>query len=477
MAQEARDREILLGSLSAIRRFPEEVLSIIFQAYVLDHGGSPWTLTQVSSLFRKAAFTSRSVSAQLPTVLCLWPPRKIWVKVELRHGDVLDPNMRNQSGREICTNASQLRLALGRSGTAPLDIKFSSFDVDMAREIVKTRERWWIFNLNNKLWDHQLLQWLFTETQLPIPLESVVLIGLAHRDYVQQWLNVAQPGGLDLKKPCDLVGLTAQSWSRNLRVLSIQDPLVSLHIPEILTRTASGLTHLSLTRVQLQLELMPSSIACPNLLDLLLIDVNAWWQFGSPRLRTLTLYPTCSMPEFIGVSYPSLKKLVYSAQKSLIPPGCIFAPALESLTLQWVSLAPGRLFTSVIPGWFQGSSNMRLRHLSIRGCSVPYKEFIESLYLLSHLEVLRIIDTLLPVSFFRALGSPGSSRNGVLCPALQDLMVDFSLGKSNMVKETLVAAFEDVVKLREKMLVKFRVDWPTKWKVAPTFFVGIVGTS
>ena len=62
MAQEARDREILLGSLSAIRRIPEDVLSLIFQAYVLDHGGSPWILTQVSFLFRKAAFASHCVS-------------------------------------------------------------------------------------------------------------------------------------------------------------------------------------------------------------------------------------------------------------------------------------------------------------------------------------------------------------------------------------------------------------------------------
>jgi hypothetical protein len=392
------------------------------------------------------------------------------VKLQLRHGAFLDPNLRNTSGREICTNVSQLRLALARSGTEPLDVEFCGFDVEMASEIVKERGRWGYFFLNTQHWDHQLVQWLFTETQLPMPLESVVLIGLVHRDYVQHWLNLAQPARLRLKTPCDLVGLTARSWSMRLRTLEIQDPQAPLHIPEILTVTAPRLTYLSLSRVQLQLELMPYSIACPDLLELRLIDVNAWWQFESPKLRTLTLYPTRDMPERMGVSYPNLRKLVYSAQKSMIPPGSIFAPALESLTLQYVSLAPGRLFSSVAPGWFQASSDMCIRQLFIKGCSVPYKELIESLYFLKHLEFLRIVDTSLPVSFFKALGSSASSRYGVLCPALRDMMVDFSQCKG-MVRETLVAAFEDIAKLREKTLVRLYVHWPVKWKSAPTSFV------
>jgi len=58
IAREARDREILIGSLSAVRQLPVEVLSLIFCAYVLENGGSPWPLTRVSSLFRRAVFAS-----------------------------------------------------------------------------------------------------------------------------------------------------------------------------------------------------------------------------------------------------------------------------------------------------------------------------------------------------------------------------------------------------------------------------------
>jgi len=398
-------------------------------------------------------------------------PSKIWTKIHLRHGVDLEPSRRNECGRENCTNVSQLRMALTRSGAAPLDVEISGFDMDMAREIVKERHRWATLSLTTQQWDHQLLQWLLTETQLPIPVESVVLDGVYHRDYIQRWLSLAQPVNLDLKRPNELVGFTAPSWSARLRVLELHEPAVPFHIPEILAIVAPRLTHLSISHVQLQLELMPASIAFPNLLELWLVNINAWWQFESPNLRKFTLYPTHGLPKTTRLSYPKLKQITFRAEKSAIPSGSLLAPALESLNVQRVTAAQWGSCPLVIPGWFQSPSNMHLYQLWIDECSIPYKELLESLHLLRHLRALCISDTQLPVSFFRALGTTQSLRYGTICPDLLTIFVDFSFCKGNMVKETFVAAFVDIAKAREEKLAQLRVCWPVKWRTAPAEFV------
>jgi len=69
MEVEARERASLSASISASRRLSLEMLSLISYYYVIEHCGTPWCLTQVSSAFRKAAFATHSVSSTFLQVL------------------------------------------------------------------------------------------------------------------------------------------------------------------------------------------------------------------------------------------------------------------------------------------------------------------------------------------------------------------------------------------------------------------------
>lgn len=59
--QELRHLRSLHWSISPLRRMPDEILGEIFEVYVLELGGSPWIMTQVSASFRRAAFSTRRV--------------------------------------------------------------------------------------------------------------------------------------------------------------------------------------------------------------------------------------------------------------------------------------------------------------------------------------------------------------------------------------------------------------------------------
>ncbi len=96
-------------------RIPPEILSEIFRIYVIEEGGSPWTLTKVSRAFRATALST---------------PR-IWGGITIWGGDRLDcgsytrlttRGVRWEFGKENCFNATQLRQALKRAKAAPLDL-------------------------------------------------------------------------------------------------------------------------------------------------------------------------------------------------------------------------------------------------------------------------------------------------------------------------------------------------------------------
>ena len=61
MARETQERLILHASISPLNRTPREVLSLLFQVFVLDLLGSPWIVAQVSSSFREIALATSSV--------------------------------------------------------------------------------------------------------------------------------------------------------------------------------------------------------------------------------------------------------------------------------------------------------------------------------------------------------------------------------------------------------------------------------
>ncbi|KAG8816200.1 hypothetical protein FRC17_000407, partial [Serendipita sp. 399] len=98
--------ENLQKKWSGLRRFPDEVFSIIFELYVED-SENPWTLMHVCSQWRTAALHTR----------------RIWSKIMLTHAPHVDGSSRRHLGSEVCHTETLLRNALARAAGGPLDIR------------------------------------------------------------------------------------------------------------------------------------------------------------------------------------------------------------------------------------------------------------------------------------------------------------------------------------------------------------------
>ncbi|KIM24978.1 hypothetical protein M408DRAFT_316725 [Serendipita vermifera MAFF 305830] len=432
VAKETRERLILQGTLSALRRVPNEAQSreTVTSTYHYSH--------------------------------------KIWTRIQLCHRAIPEPILRYQNGREICDNVSRLRAALVRSGKTLLDIEVLGFDQDMAREILQERSRWDSFHMGNQSYDHSLMQWLMTEALLPAFLEKVTFSGIAPHEYIRQFLNLAQPVSLSLPNPCDLQGLALTTWStrlRKLHVFNLQDPT---HLIAILKMTSHQLISLSLSQIRFSPEILEDFIFFPNLLELSLVDTNGWWEYSAPKVRIVTLASPGNLPDKTVAIYPDLKRLTLSPYKSSFPPDSIFAFGLESLTLQQASPDGKGSFLTLLPGCFQHPSEMRLQHLCIKECFIPFRELIDSLRLLKFLQKLDITNTSLPVSFYKAFAI--IQGGGLLCPLLRAMIIDLTRCKI-VIKETFSAAFWEILKVRGPFMVEFNVSWPEKWGLPPTHFI------
>jgi len=98
-------------------RIPAEILSEIFRIFVIEDGGSPWTLTKVSSAFRRTALSTPRIWGGIS----LWGEEKhgygpqVWYRPTVK-------SVRWEFGKENCCTAKQLRQALKRARAVPLDL-------------------------------------------------------------------------------------------------------------------------------------------------------------------------------------------------------------------------------------------------------------------------------------------------------------------------------------------------------------------
>lgn len=338
----------------------------------------------------------------------------------------------------------------------------------MALEIVQERARWGSFHMGNQSYDHSLVRWMIVQAQPIAPLENVSLNGIVRLDYIHQFLGLAQPVSLYLPNPCDLRGLAWRTWSNRLRKLDVSNLKDGFELIEILKMTGFQLTSLSLSHIQFDLESMPTFILFLNLLELSLIEVTAWWRFAAPNVHTVTLIAQGNLPESMGLAYPSLKQFVFNPQKSQVHPASIFAPALESLTLQHVTSQIGHAFFTLLPGCFQRPTEMHLRHLHIDDCCIPFRELVDSMRLLKLLQSIRISNTPLPISFYKAFKMP--TGGGLICPLLEQMVVDLTRCKVAN-RDAFSDTFKEITSARQQILTKFCVIWPEKWNFSPTQFV------
>jgi len=98
-------------------RIPADILSEIFRIFVIEDGGSPWTLTRVSRAFRRTALSTPRIWGGIS----LWGKEKYITGSQEWYRPVLR-GVRWEFGKENCCNAKQLSQALKRARGAPLDL-------------------------------------------------------------------------------------------------------------------------------------------------------------------------------------------------------------------------------------------------------------------------------------------------------------------------------------------------------------------
>jgi len=98
-------------------RIPAEILSEIFRIFVIEDGGSPWTLTKVSSAFRRTALSTPRIWGGIS----LWGEETHVSRSQELHSPIVK-SIRWELGKENCCTTKQLRQALKRARAAPLDL-------------------------------------------------------------------------------------------------------------------------------------------------------------------------------------------------------------------------------------------------------------------------------------------------------------------------------------------------------------------
>jgi hypothetical protein len=98
--------------IAPISRVPPEVLGEIFAIHVGENQQSPWLLMKVSRAWRATSLLTRDLWRRIMLVPADW----FWGR----------PQSRVFEGMQICMNASQLRSALERAGSLPLDLRIAS---------------------------------------------------------------------------------------------------------------------------------------------------------------------------------------------------------------------------------------------------------------------------------------------------------------------------------------------------------------
>ncbi|CAG7850436.1 SubName: Full=Uncharacterized protein {ECO:0000313/EMBL:CCA69610.1} [Serendipita indica DSM 11827] len=311
----------LRSRLAPVRRLTFDVLSLIFRHHVHIYDGDPWTLAHVSRTWRSAAFADRALWTGLHVQLCPILPSA-------------PPENRRITGREYCSNITQLDLALRRASNHGLDVKIASPSafptvvrahvVDMLHLISQHMGRWNSLEIEGSI------------SRLPglnaSPPSNLERLTLKTRD--TSLLQLINNSSINLKSltstQMDLSNFTAAIWLPTLRFLDITIPI----------------DH----RIPPQTEILKDILARAVLLEELTLDFHQMQlQVGElvrlPSLRKLQLY---DIPQLLPFDCPNLTHLLVSVGKRRpilttaplpTPSKALYLPSLRSLTFQHPNLA------------------------------------------------------------------------------------------------------------------------------------------
>ncbi|KAG8791815.1 hypothetical protein FRC16_000272 [Serendipita sp. 398] len=250
--------ESLKGSLSAIRRLPDELLGEVFVFCVRLGGTSPWVLTHVSQRFRRIAFNTR----------------KLWTMITIPSKKLKKRPYTYKFYRHHCGDIQSLRYILSLSGKAPLDVIVEQSSDEVALTLVQERERWDILEFHNYHSGHSIM---FRVTNLG--MANIIL------DFRQNFSTLLQKVSKRLTR-LNLVNILFPGES------TIQFP----RLRELAVNDVDGWHHIGCKNLQkiklLQVAAFPTKIDYPEVQELEVGHYNLdtiLGQLDLPNLDTLTI--------------------------------------------------------------------------------------------------------------------------------------------------------------------------------------------
>jgi len=443
-------------------RIPAEILSEIFRIFVIEDGGSPWTLTKVSRAFRRTALGTPRI----------WGGISLWG--EEKHGSGAQgwyrptvKSVRWEFGKENCCTAKQLRQALKRARAAPLDLAikcrrgYPIAIIDKAKEMIRMvageRVSQWR-SLEFAVEDNWDLRDIFSGS-----LEALTFLRLDsfHRDLYDCLCKTARNlRNVEIHmRNQPLSKLAKAPWWQHVHRLLLEVPFhqvggLTTGVPTIQCASA--------------VNILSKAVA----LEDLTIQVEHYNQFVPtnkplhfPRMKKLVLrssdglLPTISAPLLTHVEIRTGSR----RNGATLNPGSIFLPAVTHLSV--FSSAPPVLACFYCPSLVQlclgpalcGHRNDPIVTFAWSPDNDPEKHLKPSILRIESLDLtwtvlrdllrfslrdclrdLSFIDCPLPKSFFKALMAVAPSS--VICKDLEELSVIYT---SDIYKRPRIMGWDD----------------------------------
>ncbi|CAG7850334.1 SubName: Full=Uncharacterized protein {ECO:0000313/EMBL:CCA73879.1} [Serendipita indica DSM 11827] len=414
-----------------MRRFPHEVLSLIFEQCIeVDENFSPWTLMQVSRAWRSVAMHTRP----------LWS--RIVVLLENRDAVPRKGN-RREDGGEICDTVARLQRALARSAGGPLKVAIRGYGY--AQTFYGDSKQTVLAMLNALKMVHDRIESLETTGAVGSWMEE-----LPFDDWTFMGLRTAKVN-LSLKKLNERIQQTAP----NLRSLELPSGAeesnwdLSRHRVEELNISSTGTypsdaaergkrildivnkASIHLTSLDLQNTVISSAnrepaLIFPNLRSLVLQGVHFHRKLSVPHLETLKMSEWTKLEDdATPLDVPSLRLLsITRCMRGSC--GKIMAPKVQEVELACIT-TNGRARPKDFIQEFLEEGNMAPTVLTLRGCDTTDmgKEYAKVLDTITTLEDLSFSEMSLSKEFFEGLAGitlatkVPAARKKPICPQLR----------------------------------------------------------
>lgn len=441
-----------------VYKLPDDVLLLVFEAFVLELGQSPWIIAHVSRRFREVAFRAR----------------KIWARLLLKPSFTI--GARNQSGWEVCRDLSQLSRALSRAGGTNLSISIHSCDLDRARLLHSNPNRWasvTYVDQGNQEVDAELFgnrERLASVTKL-----QVVGGGSLKESKLIEWVQRFPPPHLALTDHSLHMYDRNGNWGR-LCTLYIKLPQLgscthpwtshsTAVIAEILRASSSTLTSLSLENIPFQEISLPTPIEFPQVTDLSLRSVTQWQAIIAPNA---TKY---SITFGRGEAYEHTAHFRFTNQVALVVTSALGTQSRGVLTLP----SEDQITINGSRGWSidrqatEAEIAPQPYILHLHDIQISSDDLIRRLRSLPHLIELHIHSSAIAPIFFKAFAVDPTSRKlgkAPLLPRLQVLnvhLVTNSRAQGSKVKESYDSTFTKISEVRKRklgVLKMLKVEYP-----------------